>query len=234
MPNGVADGRVGPPDVGRGAQKGRDVAFEVGHFLLQHFRVGKAILKDVQHRGDRRLWFVPHDAAGLIALFGSNDAFVSKLKTFFEQGKETFNFYLPGSYYFHGNEPDMLASALFLPAGRPDLADQWTKWIGDANYTVNADGLVGNDDAGTLSSWYVLAALGLLPQPCAPGYAIVTPRFAKAELHLQNKSGPTLVTIEPPTAELPAGPTPTWHEKPLPARWLDHSELVKGGTLRYP
>ncbi len=180
------------------------------------------------------LWFVPHDPAGLRTLFGGEAPMLAKLQAFFELAKENFNFVLPSPYYFHGNEPDILAPALFHAAGRPDLADLWTRWVGDSSYTTAPDGLVGNDDAGTLSAWYVLAALGLMPRPCEPGFDLVAPRFAQATVRVP---GHPEVIISAAGGAGSDGVTPTWKAKgeaaatPLPQRWIEQVQLRQGGAL---
>jgi predicted alpha-1,2-mannosidase len=185
-------------------------------------------------------WFAPLDPQGLVALYPSAQDFVDKLQEFFAKSAEDFNFGLPGSYYYHGNEPDMLASGLFLAAQRADLADQWTRWVYDQSYTTAPDGLVGNDDAGTLSAWAVLAGIGLYPRPGAPGWDLVAPRFDRVTLQLGGKS----VVIEAPGVH--AGQarqaTATWQGQPLTSpppqgghvgRWLPHALVTQGGVLRF-
>ncbi|MBI5610391.1 MAG: glycoside hydrolase family 92 protein, partial [Deltaproteobacteria bacterium] len=177
------------------------------------------------------LWFAPHDPLGLMALYPSKAAFVAKLSSFFEQSKAAFKFAIPNSFYYHGNEPDMLSSALFLAASRPDLADAWTRWVYDNSYTAAPDGLVGNDDAGTLSAWAVLVGLGLYPRPGAAGWDIVAPRFDHATVHL---AGATVeVQADGAHAGQAAGNTATWKGKSLPTRWLTHDELLGGGVVHF-
>ncbi len=176
-------------------------------------------------------FFAPHDPQGLMALFPSKAAFVAKLQSFFEQAKAGFKFAVPSSYYYQGNEPDMLASALFLAAAKPELADQWTRWVYDACYTTAADGLVGNDDAGTLSAWAVLAALGLYPRPGDAGWDLVAPRFDHATVHL----GAAVLQIDAPGAHdaKKFGSSAKWNGTDLGKRYLLHSQLIKGGTLGF-
>ena len=52
----------------------------------------------------------------------------------------------PGSYYWHGNEPDLPAAYLFNFAGRPDLTQKWARWIIENKYSDGYDGLDGNDE----------------------------------------------------------------------------------------
>ena len=133
------------------------------------------------------LWMTGiHDPEGMSQIFGSTAAALDKLGMFFDLAKTDWetadpsaaNF--PRPYYGHGNEPDLNAAALFAQLGRPDLAQQWTRWIEDNLYSDQPEGVAGNDDGGTLGSWYVLNALGLYPIAGSDRWIIVAPRFAKA------------------------------------------------------
>ncbi len=175
-------------------------------------------------------FFAPHDTAGLRGLYPDDAAFVKKLNDFFQLAQDSFSFYVPNGYYFHGNEPDMLSSTLFSDAGRPDLSDKWTRWIADSCYTNVPDGLVGNDDAGTLSAWYVFAAVGLMPRPGLPGYDVVAPRFDKATLHLPG--GDVTVTAKGAYAKTLSGAV-AWNGAELKKRWVDHAALATGGAFTW-
>lgn len=175
-------------------------------------------------------FFAPHDNAGLRALYPDDAAFVKKLDQFFQLAQDNFNFYVPNGYYFQGNEPDILSSTLFSDAGRPDLADKWTRWIADVCYTNVPDGLVGNDDAGTLSAWYVFAAVGLMPRPGIAGYDVVAPRFDKATLHLPG--GDVTVAAPGANARKLSGAV-SWNGTELKKRWVEHASLATGGAFKW-
>lgn len=108
-----------------------------------------------------------HDAAGLIALFGGPEPFIAELDTFMEESilftGDRGRLLLPDPYYWHTNQPPLHAPFLYGPAGRWDLLQYWVSQILEFAYDTTPDGLVGNDDGGTLSAWYVLAATGLFP-----------------------------------------------------------------------
>jgi len=175
------------------------------------------------------LWFVPHDEQGLRGLFGSDQAFVQKLEFFFAEAKLGFDFLLPTTFYYHGNEPDIDAAFLFSAAGRPDLTQKWSRWILETNYKTTPDGLIGNDDGGTLAAWYVFAALGLYPKPCVPGYSVTAPLFDKATVHLPG--GDLVVQATGAAAGKVKVKTASWNGKVLTDMWLSHAEVAKGGTL---
>ena len=145
---------------------------------------------------------------------------------------DAFNFQSPTGMYYHGNEPDIHAAYMFIHAGRPDLTQYWTRWILDENYRNAPEGLVGNDDAGTLAAWYVLTASGLYPNPCFPEYFITTPAFDQVTIKLP---GGDLVIDAPGAAD---GTKPyivqaTFDGAPINVSrpMIDHSTIVNGGHL---
>jgi predicted alpha-1,2-mannosidase len=135
------------------------------------------------------LWMAgAHDPEGLSQILGGNDAAVAKLVEFFTNAKTEWeaggddagNF--PPNYYWHGNEPDINAAFLFSQLGRTDLANQWQRWIADTHYSDQPDGVAGNDDGGTLGSWYVLQALGVYPIPGSDRWVLAAPAFPQARV----------------------------------------------------
>jgi putative alpha-1,2-mannosidase len=97
-------------------------------------------------------------------------------------------------------------------------------------YSSGRAGLPGNDDAGTLSSWYIWAAIGLFPNAGQPFYYIGSPVFGRSVIHLER--GRTFVVEAPETsaanryvqsAEL--------NGNRLDRAWLTHQEIVSGGRL---
>lgn len=172
------------------------------------------------------LWFVPHDQQGLIALFGGHEPFVSKLEQFFSLAQENFTFLAPTPWYFHGNEPDLHAPFMFVDASKPTKTAKWASWVLRANYKDTWDGLVGNDDAGTLSAWFVFVASGLYPWVCSTGYYVFPPMFEKVIWHL-----PEGDLIVEKLARDEADLVPFWKNTKLQRWWIEHDELKKGGHL---
>ncbi|XP_062519255.1 uncharacterized glycosidase Rv0584-like [Corticium candelabrum] len=138
------------------------------------------------------LWFVPHDIPGLINLFGSNESFSETLEKFFSRSEDYTSNLLPNPFYWAGNEPDILAPYLFNYAGRADLTQKYTRWLADHRYTTAPSGLPGNDDYGTLSSWYIWTTLGFYPYSGTQYYAIGSPSVQSAVITLPNG----ILTIE--------------------------------------
>ena len=163
--------------------------------------------------------FVPHDVAGLIRRLGGRTQFVVWLDSFFEEGA-----------YNHGNEPDILAPWLYIHAGRPDRTAERVRAIMAKDYNSGRAGLPGNDDAGTLSSWYVWAAIGLFPNAGQPFYYIGSPVFARSTVHLEHGRSFTIVAANTSAANLYLE-SAELNGHALNRAWLTHDEVAGGGTL---
>eukprot|EP01130_Rhizamoeba_saxonica_P016699 TRINITY_DN776_c0_g2_i2.p1 TRINITY_DN776_c0_g2~~TRINITY_DN776_c0_g2_i2.p1 ORF type:complete len:695 (+),score=149.93 TRINITY_DN776_c0_g2_i2:261-2345(+) len=123
------------------------------------------------------------DPNGLIELFGSKQEFVKELETFCYRGEwYPFNI-LPNPYYWAGNEEDLLACWMFNFADRADLTQRYIRWLLDNKYTVNPDGIPGNDDYGTMSAWYIFGSLGFYPVAGTTQFIVGTPLFPKITVH---------------------------------------------------
>ena len=127
-------------------------------------------------------WFVPHDVQGLIQLLGGREKALAELQDMFEKTPED---YLWNAYYNHANEPVHHVPFLFNHLDTPWLTQKWTRDICQNAYHNSVKGLVGNEDVGQMSAWYVLAAAGI--HPVCPGdlrYEITSPVFEKVEICL--------------------------------------------------
>lgn len=118
-------------------------------------------------------FFVPHDIEGLIKLMGGKREFTKRLWSIFEEG-----------HYDPTNEPDIAYPYLFSRIkGEEWRTQQLVKQLLDENYTTSPDGLPGNDDTGTMSTWAVFSMMGLYPDcPGQPYYTLTTPRFDRVEI----------------------------------------------------
>jgi predicted alpha-1,2-mannosidase len=200
--------------------------------LLTYLDRGDKFTKDyVEGSALQWRWAAPFDADGLISLFKSRDYFVNELNSFFAKSDPAMATWNPGPYYWHGNEPDLPAAYLFNDAGRPDLTQKWARWILDNKYGDGYDGLDGNDDAGTLSAWYVFSALGFYPVAGSDRYQLGAPLFEKAEVKLNNKP---LVIFAENHATNHLYVQKVWlNDVPLDRTWIRHSEIEQGGVLRF-
>ncbi len=177
-----------------------------------------------------------HDPEGMIELAGGPEAFAARLEELFSQAEsdlaarpaaDMIASSLPRPFYWHGNEPDIHAAYLFALAGRRDLTARWVDWIRASLYSDGADGLAGNDDGGTLSSWYVWSALGLYPVAGTDRYLLGAPLFTRARLRLP---GGTL-TIEAGGGD--GEGRVLLDGEPVEGGALRHADLAGGRTLSF-
>ena len=176
-------------------------------------------------------WAVFFDPEGLVSLFKSKEYFVNELNDFFALSDPKRGTFSPGSYYWHGNEPDLHSAYLFNSAGRPDLTQKWVRWIIDNKYGPGYEGIDGDDDAGTLSSWFVWSSLGIYPVAGSDLYQIGAPLFKKASIKIGDKM---LTIVAENYAPENKYVRKVWLNEVLLGRyWFKHSEIAKGGTLRF-
>ena len=90
--------------------------------------------------------------------------------------------------YAHGNQPAQHMIYLYNWAGQPEKTQKWVREVMDRLYSSAPDGYCGDEDNGQTSAWYVFSALGFYPVcPGSGDYAIGTPLFEKAIVHLENR-----------------------------------------------
>ncbi len=176
-------------------------------------------------------WAVPFDPNGLISLFKDKDYFINELNDFFELSDPQKATWTPGSYYWHGNEPDIHAAYLFNSVGRPDLTQKWVRWILDNKYDNSYVGIDGNDDAGTLSAWYIFNSLGFYPIAGTDIYQLDAPLFKSVSLNL----GENILSIRTKNyaPENKYAHHVFLNDTLLDRTWLKHAEIAKGGVITY-
>ena len=177
-------------------------------------------------------WFVPHDVEGMIRLMGGREKVLADLKDMFEK---TPGDYLWNDYYNHANEPVHHVPFLFNRLGMPSLTQKWTRDICRNAYHDKVTGLVGNEDVGQMSAWYVLAAAGI--HPICPGdgrYEITSPVFDRVEFRLDPAyaaGGSFVIEARDNSPENIYIQSATLNGKKYDKCYLTHDDLAAGGTL---
>ncbi|EAZ96729.1 putative alpha-1,2-mannosidase precursor [Flavobacteria bacterium BAL38] len=120
-------------------------------------------------------FFVPHDVYGMIQAHGGPENFEAKLDEMFNSeskttGREQVDVTGLIGQYAHGNEPSHHMAYLYNYVGKPEKTNAKVKYILDNFYTNTPDGLIGNEDCGQMSAWYVMSVLG--EYPVCPGSII--------------------------------------------------------------
>ena len=128
----------------------------------------------------------------MIELYGGKDNFENKLDKLFTttnetSGREQVDITGLIGQYAHGNEPSHHMAYLYNYVGKPHKTQKQTRYILDEFYPNNPDGLIGNEDCGQMSAWYVLSALGFYPvTPGSTDYIIGSPNVKSAKMNLEN------------------------------------------------
>ncbi|MFE2747894.1 GH92 family glycosyl hydrolase [Streptomyces scopuliridis] len=180
-------------------------------------------------------WMVPQDVQGLADAMGGRETAAARLDGFFHKPD--------GSWSVRGgdplrydptNEPGIHAPWLYNALGQPWKTQETVREIVDTVYGTGPSGLPGNDDLGTMSAWYVFAALGIYPQ--APGRAdllLTGPLFPRAVLAPAGER--RAITITAPAASdanLYVDSVRLNGER-RNASWLGGSLVRSGGSLSF-
>lgn len=175
--------------------------------------VGSPDLPDGYQEGTgwQYLWSVPQDPAGLAQAIGGQSVALRRLDRFFSTALDSplapvvpllhqlsgfFGVYFIGNQYTSVNEPDLWTPWFYDWYGQPWKTQKVAR-AEMAAYNPTPEGLPGNDDAGEMSAWYVLAALGLYhTTPGAPVWALSSPTFPQATVRV----GSRRVSLDAPGA----------------------------------
>ena len=191
-------------------------------------------------------WSVFHDPQGLIDLMGGKESFVQMLDSVWVVPPIYDDSYYHARIheitemqvanmgnYAHGNQPAQHLVYLYDWAGQPWKAQMRAREVMDKLYRCTPDGYCGDEDNGQTSAWYILSALGFYSVcPAADEYAIGSPLFPKATVHLENGrdiiitargNGPDNVYIA--SARL--------NGRRWTKNYLKYEDLVKGARIRF-
>ena len=181
-------------------------------------------------------FLVPHDVKGLIKLFGSDKAFMSKLDSlFFVEGWAGDNASPDMSgmtgQYAHGNEPSHHVIYMYNYAGRPDKAAPLLRKMLNEMYLDQPDGLSGNEDVGQMSAWYILSSVGLYQvDPVGGRFVIGSPLFDKATVNVGGGKNFTVVAKNNSDKNIYVQ-SARLNGKTLKNSYVDFNDIRRGGTL---
>jgi predicted alpha-1,2-mannosidase len=133
-------------------------------------------------------FFVPQDIPGMIEAFGGNENFEAKLDEMFNSeskttGREQVDVTGLIGQYAHGNEPSHHMAYLYNYVNKPEKTTEKVHFILDNFYKNAPDGLIGNEDCGQMSAWYVLSSMGIYAvTPGIPKWEIIKPYFKNVNI----------------------------------------------------
>ncbi|HTH51831.1 MAG TPA: GH92 family glycosyl hydrolase, partial [Pyrinomonadaceae bacterium] len=134
--------------------------------------------------------------------------------------------------YAHGNEPSHHIAYLYNFTDSPWKTQKYVRQILDDFYKPAPDGLIGNEDCGQMSAWYVLSASGIYPLPPFGVFELGTPLFKEVKYHLENGKTFTIrgSNASPTYAYVAAA---RLNGKRLTQPKLGFPEMMKGGVLDF-
>ena len=197
--------------------------------------------------GWQYLWSVPQDVGGLAKAIGSPARTLARLDRFFSEPLDQplapaaqpaqeygslFGIYYVGDQYTPANEPDLWTPFYYDWLGQPWKTQRVVR-AEMANFSTRPDGLPGNDDAGEMSAWYVLSALGLYhAAPATAAWELASPAFSSATLEL---GGGRTLRIEAPGAgnALPYVRSASLGGRALARSYVTTCELEHAGRLSF-
>ena len=177
-------------------------------------------------------WFVPHDIEALAEKLGGKELAVADLKNFFEKAPADMHW---NAYYNHANEPVHHVPFMFNRLGAPHLTQYWSRFICRQAYADKVEGIVGNEDAGQMSAWYVLAAMGL--HPVCPGeerIEITSPVFESVTISLDKEyaqGGKFVVRALDNSPENVYIQSAKLNGEPYNKCYINFSDIASGGEL---
>lgn len=183
-------------------------------------------------------FFVPQDISGLIALQSGRENFVKKLDELFTTDQKLAGREQPDitgliGQYAHGNEPSHHIAYLYDYAGEPWKTQKLVRKITDEFYKPQPEGLIGNEDCGQMSAWYILSELGFYEvNPGQPIYAFGTPVFPEAKINLENGKTFTIRALSVSDKNFYIK-SAKLNGKDYRKAFFNHSDLMNGGTLEF-
>lgn len=181
-------------------------------------------------------FFVPHDVSGMTQLFGGREEFIAALDSIFTvepniHGDLVDITGLIGQYV-HGNEPSHHIAYLYDYVGQPWKTQEMTRRLLHEMYKPTPEGIIGNEDCGQMSAWYILSSLGIYSVcPGSNEFALTTPLFERAVVRLANGKTLTILANDPKKniyitkVEL--------NGQPIDANFITYAQLMEGGELRF-
>ncbi|MEQ7801142.1 GH92 family glycosyl hydrolase [Pedobacter sp. ASV1-7] len=183
-------------------------------------------------------WLVPHDVEGLIALFGGEQKFKQKLDSLFlvkSELNEGASIDITGmiGQYAHGNEPSHHILYLY-----PFVGEQWktaekVRTVFDKFYKATPNGLIGNEDCGQMSAWYIFSSLGFYPvNPVNGVFVFGSPLADEVNIKLNNGKAFSIKSNNN-SAQNKYIQSIKLNGKPYTKSYITYQQIMQGGELIY-
>lgn len=171
-----------------------------------------------------------YDVEGMIQLLGGKKNFTAQLDSFFTIKALNPNKHLGQEamigQYAHGNEPSHHIAYLYTWSDKPHRTGELITQICNEFYNNTTTGMIGNDDCGQMSAWYIFSTLGFYPvNPAAGEYVVGKPQVKRAVVTLSNgrvleikNSNSTMILL---------------NDRVIKNFKINHKEISSGGLLNF-
>ncbi|KAI0128021.1 glycosyl hydrolase family 92-domain-containing protein [Xylariales sp. AK1849] len=185
-----------------------------------------SLTNNAQETFESSIWeygfFVPHNQADLITLYGGPDQFVRRLDFLHDMNITNIS-----------NEPSFLTVFQYHYAGRPALSALRSHFYIPRYFNPNPGGLPGNDDSGAMGSFLAFSMMGLFPNPGQDVYLITPPYFESVSIkHPISGKTATIRNLNfDPTYQAVYIQSATLNGEPYTKNWISHSFFTEGKEL---
>ena len=183
-------------------------------------------------------FFAPHDMDNFITTIGGKKELETRLDTLFTTSSQVDGEEASGDItgligqYAHGNEPSHHMAYLYNWTDAPWKGQERLDQIMQNFYTNEPDGIIGNEDCGQMSAWYVMSALGFYQvAPGIPVYTLGRPMIDKALIHV--KGGIFEILVKNNSAANKYIKEVKLNGKILDTLFISHTDIIKGGKLEF-
>ncbi len=183
------------------------------------------------------LWLVPQDVSGLMSLMGGEESFNHRLDSLFSIPLDTAGGHLADmtgliGQYVHGNEPSHHITYLYTYGGQQWKTAEKVRYIMKEFYHDQPEGIIGNEDCGQMSAWYIFSALGFYPVfPASTNYVIGSPVFNKATISIAGGKKFTVEAVNNSEENIYVQSVQL-NGKAYTKTYISHTGIINGGVLR--
>jgi putative alpha-1,2-mannosidase len=167
----------------------------------------------------------------MMQLLGGKKKFTAQLDSFFTIKALNPNKHLGQEamigQYAHGNEPSHHIAYLYAFSDKPEKGKELITKICNEFYNNTPTGMIGNDDCGQMSAWYIFSTLGFYPvNPASGEYVLGRPQIESAVVHIID--GKKLTIRKTRNNESTAV---TLNGEVLNTYFIPHTNITRGNAL---
>lgn len=178
-----------------------------------------------------------HDVLGLTQLLGGKENFTKKLNAFFTTEAENPNKFLGQEamigQYAHGNEPSHHIGYLYAYSTEPQTGQKYIHRVINEFHGNTPNGMIGNDDCGQMSAWYILSTLGFYPvNPASGEFVFGSPQIKSGSIRLA-KGKYLKIEAENFSKHAIYNEKRSLNGQALKHSFISYKDILNGGVLRF-